>query len=333
MDIIVTDDQMDRIIPKEDFEFVRRYRQIKKSYPSYRDLQQSEERVGDIYPEHSKRGIKLRTYVDDYLGKFLEYINIKLASETGDEYVGKKGRGKKVLLTRDEKQTLRSKLEILTYNVFEFEGVIDEIETDTRKFLKQCHKQPDFLWENRKLIIEVAGMEGDDYHQKLDSGSECLRNLGYDVIVIDARSFEKKGKFVEYYKFLCEKLKFKVRQDVLNNFATFMGHKHLTREWMQKYIDNNINSQPLTRGQEWRLTQYLDQLYGVGIKEYKKQRGLPRFKKSIPINTIRDFKSKNPNMSNNQIALHFGIHKNTVQTATKGMEGRKNQFNFSKNEY
>ena len=40
-------------------------------------------------------------------------------------------------------------------------------------------------------------------------------------------------------------------------------------------------------------------------------------------NEIRKYKAKNPTMSNTEIANHFGVHKNTIQIATVGMEGRK----------
>jgi very-short-patch-repair endonuclease len=325
---IVTDNQMDRLfpnklVPEEDIEFVRRYKQEKNHYPRFRDLQQSSERVGDIYPEHSKKDIKLKTYVDLYLGKFRKNIISKLSKESGDNYVESK-RGKKMYVTMDGKTILRSVLESLTYSVFLLEGVIDEIEIDTKKFSKICHKEPDFLWERKKLIIEVAGMEGEDYHKKLEMGSKCLENLGYKVIVIDARKFEKSNKYLEYYLHLCNLLGFKPRQEVIESPYKFLGYADITKQMIQKYIDDNINDLPLTRKQDDTLSKYLNQLYGYGIKEYKKRMGLTRFRHSVKKDEIINFKSKNPKMSNKEIADYFNVGKNTVQTATKGMEGLKN---------
>lgn len=333
MKIIITEQQLDRLIPDEDIEFVKKWKEETGHYPEYRELQQSgkedEEgnkismKVGEISPNHSKKNITTKTYVEKHLGKFLKEIIAKMAHESDEEYVEGKT-GEKKFVTMDGKTLLRSVLESLTYSIFLLEGVIDEIEIDSKKFSKTCHKEPDFLWENRKLIVEVAGMEKKGYREKLEEGKKCFESLGYKVIIIDARKFEKSGKYVEYYRYLCEMLGFTPKKEVIESPYKFLGYRNLTKQDKLKYIEDNINKLPMTRGQENRLTRYLNSLYGYGIKKYKELHGLERFRHSIKKEKIINFKLQNPKMSNKEIADHFGIHKNTVQNATKNIEGRKN---------
>jgi len=322
MNILVLQEQIDRIIPEEDIEFVKAWYQKKGYFPNYRTLQQSDEKVGATMPTHSKKDIKTRSYVDTYLGKVLNSIVATLAAEKGISF-DKQTIGSKRYVSKDAKELLRSELEVLTYNVFLLEGLENEIEVDTKKFLKTCGKIPDFLWEDKKLMIEVAGLEDKDYRKKLEDGKKCLESLGYTVLIIEAREFEKQSKYVNYYKKLCELFGFNVRQDVIEEPYKYLGYTEVDREFKQKYIDENINKLPLIRKTQYYLNKYINQLYGYGIKEYKNRKQLKRFRHSIDKKEIINFKTENPNMSNSEIAKHFGVSKNTIQIATVGMQGRK----------
>ena len=322
MDVIVTKEQLDKNIPQEHIDFVKAWREQMSHYPKFRELQNDGRRVGDVLPTHPKKDLKLKTYVDSYLGKFLNYINADLIHKSG-ESIEKHVRGTKSYVTKDAKEILRSELELLTYNTFLLEGLIDEIEVDSRRFLDSCNKIPDFVWENEKLVIEVAGMEDKQYFKKLKGAEKCFQKLGYKVIIIEARPFEKQSKYTSYYKYLCGLLGFDIRNEVIESPYKYLGYTEVDRKFKQKYIDENINKLPLTRKEHYYLNKYINQLYGYGVKEYKNKNLLKRFRHSVDKREILKFKEENPTMSNQEIANHFKVSKNTVQQATKGMIGLK----------
>lgn len=323
MRYIITEEQLDRLIPPEDIDFVKQYKKEMNRYPNWRGLQQMDLRVGDIMPNHSKKDLKVRTFMDNYLKKNLSSIVSKLSFES-DEAIERGPLGSRNYVTIDGKKALRSELEALTYNIFALENLTNEIEIDSKRFKKDCGgKEPDFVWEKKKIIIEVAGMEDEEYKNKLEIAEDCFKRLKYTVYVINARPFEKQGKYVEYYSYVCKLLGFKPNQDVIESPYKYLGYKEVDREFRQNYIDDNINKLPLDRTQSYTLNKYINQLYGYGIKEYKIKNNLSRFRHSVDKNEIRKYKAKNPTMSNTEIANHFGVHKNTIQIATVGMEGRK----------
>jgi len=87
--LIVTTNQLDRLIPQEDIDFVKKYKEETGHYPNYRELQHNPSYVRDFIPSHQKKNNKLRTYVDTHLGEFLNIIKAKLSSESEDRYEGK----------------------------------------------------------------------------------------------------------------------------------------------------------------------------------------------------------------------------------------------------
>lgn len=329
MSIIISQKQLDKIndlFPSEDIDFVKAWKKKTGHYPKFRELQQSGKKindlfiptkVGEIITTHSKKNITTKTYVDRHLGKILKYIVGKLKLDSGEPF--KKGsRAEKKYVSSGAKEVLRSELEVLTYNIFVLENVSDEIEVDSKRFKKSCGgKEPDFVWENKKIIIEIAGMEGDEYIKKLKVAKQCFQNLGYTVYVIDARPFEKQGKYVEYYTYICDLLGFKPKDEVINSPYKYLGYNEVNRAHMQKYIDNNIDKIPYDATQRYNLNKYINQIYGYGVKEYKRRNELKRFRHSVNKNEIRKYKSENPTLSNQEIAIHFGVSKNTVQQATK----------------
>lgn len=319
MDVVVTKEQLDRVIPNEDIEFVKAWKKLMDHYPKFRELQQDGRKVGDILPTHPKKNIKLKSYVDLYLGKFLNYIIAKLVEESG-ESIEKHVRGAKSYVSKDAKEILRSELEVLAYNIFVLEGLENEIEVDSKRFLKTCNKIPDFVWEEKKIVIEIAGMEDKEYFKKLEGAEKCFENLGYKVLIIESRPFEKQSKYVNFYKYFCDLLGFKMKKEVVEAPYKYLGYSEVNREMKQKYIDENINKLPLTTKQHYYLNKYINQLYGYGIKKYKMEQGMRRFRHSIDKNDIRKFKSENPTMSNKEIAKHFGVTRNTIQQVTAKMK-------------
>jgi ribosome-binding protein aMBF1 (putative translation factor) len=150
-----------------------------------------------------------------------------------------------------------------------------------------------------------------------------LEKLGYKVIIINAREFEKQSKYVNYYKHLCELLGFELRKNVIEEPYKYLGYTEIDRNFKQKYIDENINKLPLTRKEHYYLNKYINQLYGFGLKEYKEKNLMKRFRHSVDKKEIIKYKTENPTISNSEIAKHFGVSKNTIQQATVGMQGSK----------
>lgn len=326
MDIIVTQEQLENIIPQEHKDFVKSFYEKTGHFPEYRDLQYgwSGYKVSNFVPNHPNGNINLKTYVENYIGRYLKSLRV-LYSDKLDISPEKPKLGTKRIFSLDKKELLRSTLEALTYNTFILEGIQNEIEVDSNKFLKSCKKIPDFVWETKKIIIEVAGLESEEYKNKLSGAEKCFQDLGYNVIILNARAFEKNNKYIEFYKYLCEKLGFTPKQKVLESPYKYLGFSEITKQDKLDYIKANIQKFPKDRKTSYTLNKYISQIYGYGVKEYIENIGLKRFNQSVNKKDIVNFKKENPTMSNSEIAKHFGVHKNTVQTATKGMGGKKNQ--------
>lgn len=117
MKIILTPNQVENLIPQEDEDFVIPWRNKNGSFPGFRQLQQSGQRVGSTLSTHSKSNTTTKEYVDKHLGKFLNLIVGKLSNEMGISLSDRK-RGTRKYVSKDAKKILRSELEILTYNIF-----------------------------------------------------------------------------------------------------------------------------------------------------------------------------------------------------------------------
>jgi len=323
MNVIVSQDQIERVIPNEDIEFVRKYREMYSNYPTFRGLQQGKHTVGEVHPNHSKKDFKWKSYVDG-LGKLFSLIVMIVSKEMGEELADVKKTGKR-LQSLDKKHLFVSKLEAFTYNIFLLENVAQEIELEPKKFLRTCNKIPDFLWENKKVVIEVAGMESEKYINKLEDAKKCFSDLGYNVITLDARKFERANKFIEYYLYVCNIFGFKPKKEVLGSPYKYLGFTQLQRQDLQKYIDDNINKyNELDRKGQYTLNKYVQELHGMSVRQYKNKIGIPRYSTSVSKQKIIDYKKENPTMSNQEIADYFGVSKNTIQVATSGMVGRNN---------
>jgi hypothetical protein len=319
---IVTPEQVERVVQQEDIEFVKKYREIYGNYPTYRGLQFGNHTVGEVHPEHPMRDLKWATYVGK-LGKLFTPIVMLASKEKDEELADFKNRGNRYK-SLDNKHLFQSKLAAFTYNIFLLEDVAQEMELESRKFLSTCGKIPDFIWGNKKLVIEVAGMESENYLSKLESAKTCFSNLGYKVVILDSRLFEKANKFVDYYLYVCKTFGFEPKKEVLESPYKYLGFTQLMKKDLQKYIDDNIGRyNELDRKGQYNLNKYIQQLYGINVRQYKNKMGIKRYVKSKSKQHIIDFKKENPQMSNQEIANHFGVSKNTIQTATSGMPGRK----------
>jgi hypothetical protein len=268
MKVIVTQEQLERVIPQEDIEFVKKYREKYGNYPSFRGLQQGNATVGEIHPTHTKKDLKWKTYVDG-LGKLFTPIVMMVSKEKGEELADIKKGGKR-LQSLDKKHLFVSKLEAFTYNIFLLENIAGEMELEPKKFLSTCNKIPDFLWEKKKMVIEVAGMESEKYINKLEDAKKCFSDLGYKVITLDARKFERANKFIEYYLYVCNIFGFEPKKEVLEAPYKYLGFTQLQRQDLQKYIDDNINKyNELDRKGQYTLNKYVQELHGMNVRQYK----------------------------------------------------------------
>lgn len=323
MNVIVSQDQMERVIPKEDIEFVKKYRDMYGNYPTFRGLQKGDHTVGEVYPEHPMRNLKWATYVGK-LGTLFTPTLMLASKEKDEELADFKNRGNR-LKSSDDKYLFQSLLAAFTYNIFVLENVAQEMELESRRFLSICGKIPDFIWENKKLVIEVAGMESEKYINKLEDAKTCFSNLGYKVVILDARLFEKANKFVDYYLYVCKTFGFEPKKEVLESPYKYLGFTQLKKKDLQKYIDDNIGRySELDRKGQYNLNKYIQLLHGMDVRQYKNNMGLPRYSTSVSKQKIIDYKKENPKMSNQEIADYFGVSKNTIQGATSGMVGRNN---------
>ena len=126
----------------------------------------------------------------------------------------------------DKKQNFRSRHEALAYHVFDNEGVIDQIENEPYRFKKICNKIPDFVWENKKIIIEVAGMDDSfspGYWQRLKKAKPCFEKQGYTVYIIDTRTGSPYYNYIKFYKHLCDLLGFTPKPEIKDDIFSYVG--------------------------------------------------------------------------------------------------------------
>jgi DNA-binding CsgD family transcriptional regulator len=133
--------------------------------------------------------------------------------------------GSKKYKSLDGKYTFKSRHEVLAYNIFDKERVLDQIKPEDRQFQKTCHKVPDFVWENKKIIIEIAGINETfrpGYWKNLLAAKPCLEKLGYTVYIIDTRKGQYKN-YINFYKYLCDLLGFTPKPEIKNDIYSYVG--------------------------------------------------------------------------------------------------------------
>jgi DNA-binding CsgD family transcriptional regulator len=126
----------------------------------------------------------------------------------------------------DGKQNFRSKHEALAYNIFDNEGVLDQIESEAYRFQKTCNKIPDFVWESKKIIIEIAGMTDSlspGYWEKLETAKPCFEKQGYTVYIIDTRRSSLYYNHIKFYEHLCDLLGFTPKPEIKDNINLYIG--------------------------------------------------------------------------------------------------------------
>jgi hypothetical protein len=302
----------------DDVEFVKKYKEKIGSYPTFRKLQEDPSTVGQIYPEHPKANIKLKTYVDIYLRKNLGSIVALISTKEGDlipkKRTGKGWTSEKTMKTLDSKHLLRSELEVLAYNIFYINGVADEISVDDYSFMETCGKIPDFYWKKKNLVIEIAGLEDENYKQKINDAIPCFESLGIKPIIIWSRKYYKTQKYREFYLDFCKLMNFPINKKVLDNPYEEIGPQNLDKKYMQKFIDDNVRNYNKTTTDVYKLNKYIQHLYGIGLKEYQKKLNIPRYEKrgSRKYDIIK-YKKENPHLSNSQIGNFFNLSKSQIQ--------------------
>jgi DNA-binding CsgD family transcriptional regulator len=130
----------------------------------------------------------------------------------------------------DKKHRFRSQHEVLAYNIFDKEGIVDQIESEAYRFKKTCNKIPDFVWESKKIIIEVAGMDdkgfyksGPTYTQKLKKAKKCFEKQGYTVYIIDTRQNSIYYNYVKFYEHLGDLLGFTLKPEIKDDIFSYIG--------------------------------------------------------------------------------------------------------------
>jgi predicted transcriptional regulator len=134
--------------------------------------------------------------------------------------------GSKKYKSLDGKQNFRSRHEALAYNIFDNEGVLDQIESEAYRFLETCSKIPDFVWENKKIIIEIAGINESlrpGYWKKLEDAKPCLKKQGYTVYIIDTRDRSPYKNYIKFYNYLCKLLGFTPKPEIIDDIYSYVG--------------------------------------------------------------------------------------------------------------
>jgi hypothetical protein len=134
--------------------------------------------------------------------------------------------GSKKYTSRDGKYLFRSRHEALAYNIFDKEGILDQIESETYRFKKTCRKIPDFVWESKKIIIEIAGVNESlrkGYWEKLETAKPCLEKQGYTVYVIDTRDRSPYRNYIRFYNHLCKLLGFTPKPEIKDDIYSYVG--------------------------------------------------------------------------------------------------------------
>jgi hypothetical protein len=233
-------------------------------------------KIGDIYPDHPMSHLTTKSY---YLckSKVFKLIRNDVAKQLGLILSDSK-MGSKRYITNDKKYELRSIYEVIFYNTFMLNGESENLEVDSRKFYGQCgeiQKEVDFIYKD-ETVIEIAGMVKQEYFDKINSAMKCIQSLGYNTIVYKTREMTKNYSYYDFYKKICEDFNFPVDETLKTNIELLIGHNNLDTETMKKFIDDNIRSvgQNTDPKKFYQLKMYIKKLYGMSIREYRREQGI-----------------------------------------------------------
>lgn len=280
MKIIISERQYKLLRENENEIFVRKFFEKKGQLPQYNQLaQMKNNKVGDIYPEHSKAHLKISNFIKNEFPDFSKISN-KIAGENDIIFGSNKGIGKPIL-SFDGKHKLESNFENIFYNTFALEGLNDELTYEPKEFMKDCKKKPDFLWKQKNTIIEIGGMESESYWENLTRAEECFKSKGYNVVIFNVRKDQKKHDFLKFYKDVCDEFGFPVRDEVISDVNLILKLKPITLQQIRSEVDKFATSFERKRGETDMLSKNVKTLGYSGIKDYKRKQDLGRFKDSV----------------------------------------------------
>jgi len=319
MKIILTESQYNFLIESinvdpENLKFIENFYEKEGFLPTYTVLQNMKNKiVSDYYPEHPKANIKLKTFVNLYLKDFKNIINV-LEKKYNLLPQSPSGRNK-IYLSNDGKHRFKSLFETIFYNIFVEYNLANELTYESREFLKDCGKIPDFKWENKKLLIEIGGMESEEYWKKLNGSEDCFKKYGYDTIIINARDLQKQHSYTKFYELVCNLFGFSLREDILKNPMIIINYRNIDEKFMNEFIDTNIENFDRKRGETDMLIKFLKHFGYNGINDYKKKMGLKRFENSVSLDDVVDL--VNQKMTYNDICKTLNISRTGLDKKIK----------------
>jgi predicted transcriptional regulator len=309
MKIIITESQYNFLLESEqinpeNLNFFEKFYEEEKFLPTYKTLENlSNKKVGDYLPEHPKANVNLKTFVNKYVPELS--LILSLLEKKYGVLPTKKESGYGTYVSIDGKYRFKSLFENIFYNIFVENGVGNELEYESRDFYKDCKKIPDFLLENEKKVIEIAGMEKQDYLEKLQNAKECFKNKGYETIIINVRKDQKNHRYIKFYENISELFGFPIREDILENPIKIINYKNIDKNFMQDYIDEHINRFDRKRGETDMLAKFVKHLGYDSINDYKRKKGLIRFKDSVSLEDVVELVKSG--MKYDDIANQLGI--------------------------
>jgi hypothetical protein len=318
MKIIITEAQFNVLIESdnvdinyENLKFIEKFYEIEKTMPYYKVLENlSNKKVGDYYPEHSKANINLKTFVNNYSPDLKTIISV-LEDKYGIKVNDKETRHR-TYVSVDGKHRFKSLFENIFYNIFVQYGLGNKLIYESREFYRDCQKIPDFKLEDEKLVIEIGGMEKQEYWEKLENAKECFNKKGYNTEIINVRDNQKNHRYLKFYENICELFGFPIKEDILENPIKIINFRNIDKKFMEDYIDKQINRFDRKRGETDMLTKFIKHFGYKGINDYKIKHDLGRFENSesgIRKKVLELVKEK---LKIDDIAKKLGISSRTV---------------------
>ena len=225
--------------------------------------------------------------------------------------------GSKKYKSLNGKQNFRSRHEALTYNIFGNEEVLDQIESEAYRFKKTCRKIPDFVWESKKIIIEIAGMDDiikPGYWKKLLEAKPCFEKQGYTVYIIDTRIGSLYYNYIRFYEHLCDLLGFTPKSEIKNDIFSYIGDPIDLIKRNQEIVQYK-NNNPKAGHKE--ISNIFNTTPAIVFKILK-QAGLtisqPQTQSQIQTRNqeIIQYKKDNPNATAKEIAAKFNVSIDTI---------------------
>jgi hypothetical protein len=318
MKIIITETQFNALIESEDtginpqnLKFLEKFYEIEKTMPYYKVLENlSNKKVGDYYPEHLNANVNLKTFVNDYAPDLKEIISV-LEDKYGIK-VNNKGSRHRTYVSVDGKHRFKSLFENIFYNIFVQYGLANKLIYESREFYTDCQKIPDFKLEDEKLVIEIGGMEEQKYWENLENAKECFEKKGYNTKIINVRDDQKNHRYLKFYENICELFGFPIKKDILQDPIKIINFRNIDRDFMEDYIDKQINRFDRKRGETDMLTKFIKHFGYKGINDYKIKHDLGRFENSDPGIRKKVVDLVKEKLKIDDIAKKLGISSRTV---------------------